>query len=198
MDARQAYIQKYTQRYGSAPTFLSPAPSGPIYSDSQSNSDVTSVIMPKTPRPVPLPMPVTPPPQPQVQPPYPHGHGYGRGGRHRSSRAVVPPHRVRHHRMQHSYGHHRHPAPLPITPAPVVTTGKTCPTWGYMVRTNPDGSETVVQCQPGSVAAAGLHGLDGLFDEVSSTMQGALGQNWMLYVGGAALAYFLFFKKGRR
>lgn len=195
MDARQLYIQKYTQRYGSAPAFLSPAPV-PIQSDSQSNSDVTGsatappYLVPIGPRPVPRPMPVQIDHQPRRQPP-------GRGGYPRGMHRGMSP-RVTHHRAQHSYGHRRRPVAVSPTVVPVsVATGKTCPTWGYMVRTNPDGSETVVQCAPGQPAAAGLHGLDGLLDEVTGTMQGALGPNWMLYLGGAAIAYFLFFKKRR-
>jgi len=191
MDARQAYIQKYQQRYGSAPTFLSP-PQVPIQSDSQSNAGPVGVVtsppylVPIGPRPIPRPMPV------QIDHP-PRRSPHARGGYPRGVHRGVPP-RVQHHRARHSYGHHRQPAPVAVAPAP---TGKTCPTWGYLVRTNPDGSETVVQCQPGSMAAAGLHGLEGLFDEVSNTMQSALGPNWMLYVGGAAAAYFLFFRKRR-
>lgn len=117
-----------------------------------------------------------------------------------------PPHaHTWHHRRAH--GHLRpHPAPLgpPVymppteTPAPVVVvappapvaTGPICPTWGYLVRTNPDGSETVVQCQPGQHAAAGLHGLEG----IGETMAGYLGPNWMLYVGLGLAAWF-FLKK---
>lgn len=107
----------------------------------------------------------------------------------------------------HHYGRRRHPYPVmphppikvapdpivapPILPIlPIVPTGKTCPTWGWMVRTNADGSETVIACTPGQPGAAGLHGLE----SITGTLQGALGPNWMLYIG-AGLAAWYFMKK---
>jgi hypothetical protein len=77
------------------------------------------------------------------------------------------------------------PVPVPVTPP--APAGKTCPTWGWMVSTNPDGSETVHQCQPGTPAAPGLHGL---IDDISAPIAATLGPNWLLYVGLGLAAYF--------
>jgi hypothetical protein len=140
-------------------------------------------------------------------PPWAHGRGWGRGGYDRD------------HRRRHSYGQRPGPmppgpapigppqsegpplpvgppvvvpAPMPVVPAP---TGKPCPTWGWAVSTNPDGSETVHQCTPGQPMAAGLHGLYGSglsgLDGITDTLESTLGPNWMLYLGLGIGAWFL-------
>lgn len=161
----------------------------------------------KVPRP-PVPLPVTPagptdtiqpggPPGTAVAPRrWPPGRGWHRGWGERQGGYGYD----RRHRRRHSFGPRPTPVPLPVTPAPPpvpvpvaippAPTGKTCPTWGYMVSTNPDGSETVHQCQPGQPAAPGLHGLDGLIDDITAPIAATLGPNWLLYVGLGAAAWF--------
>src|SRR5215475_14558534 len=143
-------------------------------------------LQPKPPMPVPVPLPVTPAgpldtptspgPPPTAGLPRTHPRGiwrppWGGTGRGRWGKGRGEPHEEgRHHRRRHSYGGRPAPVPLPVTPAPPpvpvpvavappVPTGKPCPTWGWAVSTNPDGSETVHQCHPGDPMAPGLHGL---------------------------------------
>lgn len=172
----------------------------PIQSDSQSNAG--SAYPAPIPRPAPpippIPMPVTP-----AQPPPAYGRGgrwgghrgWGRGGGYDRDGGGYG------HRRRHSFGPRPAPVPVPPTPAPVpvpvtpppapVATGKTCPTWGWMSRDNPDGSYTVIQCHPGDPAAAGLHGLGSIIDDIAAPIAATLGPNWLLYLGVGVAAYFL-------
>ena len=123
--------------------------------------------------PYPLPVPPRYYPQPRRRP-----------KRHRRHRG---PHRARHPVFIKVAPPVATAPPIRVPVAPIVT-GKICPSWGWMVKTNEDGSETVIKCQPGQPGAPGLHGLDG----ITETMEGALGPNWMLYIGaGLALWYFM-------
>lgn len=221
-----AYLAKYKQTFG-APwagvrrdivSYVDTGDGGTVNPTGNQYRGGPPII--KLPGPVPTPVPVTPVTPVTPSPPVisiPGRHHKPWEGRH--VHPLPPVHSGRgwrdrddgRHRRRHSFGPRPAPPPyrlpgppppVPVTPPevapPVAATGKICPTWGYMVSTNPDGSETVHQCQPGSVAAAGLHGLDGLFDDITAPIAGVLGPNWMLYAGAAALAYFFFFKKGRR
>lgn len=119
------------------------------------------------------------PPAPMVQPAPPPRHTW---------HARAGAHRRRHHPAPLGPPVYVPPVeqPAPVVVAPPIATGPRCPTWGWMVRTNADGSETVIACTPGQPAAAGLHGLDG----IGETMASYLGPNWMLYVGLAVGAWY--------
>lgn len=191
MDARQAYIAKYKAAYGRAPVLSSaPGPRKPI-----ALTGGPAVVM-YTPPPAKPVRPVRPMPPirvfPQPAPPIDHRPSDPRHGHRRSPIPLGPPVFVP--PTTDKPAPVIQPAPLPVQPAP---GGLTCPSWGWMVKTNPDGSETVVRCAIGQPAPAGLHGFDEVWNQVSSTMAGTLGPNWLLYVGGAAAAYFLLFKKRR-
>jgi hypothetical protein len=119
-------------------------------------------------------------------------------------------------RQRHAHGRHPQPMPaithdkvvitgppavmpMPVTPKPMpppesipMPTGRTCPSWGWMVRTNADGSETVVPCAPGQMAPAGLHGLD--FSQLQSSM-GTVAGIPTFWLAAFAAAYFLFFRR---
>ena len=184
------------------------------------------IIKLPAPAPVPMPVTPGPTPVDTIQPGgppgtavlprrWPPGRGWHRGW---TTHGEPPAHGGRgerqggygydrRHRRRHSFGPRPIPVPLPVTPGPVpvptpapipavAPTGKICPTWGYMVSTNPDGSETVHQCTPGQPGAPGLHGLDGLIDDITAPIAATLGPNWLLYLGLGAAAWF-FMKKRR-
>lgn len=152
-------------------------------------------IPPRLP-PVPI---ITHPHGPRKQPPVRHPMPPIRVPRPRIQPAPLPPRYVKPHHGRRHHGPRPHPVPVfgppvyvpPVEPAPIVAaspvaTGPICPSWGWMVKTNPDGSETVVRCAIGQPTSGGLHGLELITDSI----QGVLGPNWMLYVGGALAAWF--------
>lgn len=203
--AEQAYITKYKARFGRMPP-VSPAPGprakpiaisgGPVAFVGPTGVRVDAPKKAIPPRILPVMPPQPIPPFHLPQPPVAGNRGW-RGRR-----------RPAHRGHGHSFGHRPRPVPLPVmppTPAPTPTpitvappapvqTGPICPSWGWMVSTNPDGSETVHQCQPGQHAAAGLHDFD--LSQLSSSMGTVAGIPTFWLVAGAA-AYFLFLKKRR-
>lgn len=202
-------MAKPIQAYGGP---LLVGPTGVQYTN---NSGRIDVIDPPQYYPMPVPPrqpPVVYPPQPVIT----HPHPPARHKKPKPHRGPLPPIRVSPPIIQpqppqpptrHTWhGRHAHPprrhhpvplgppvyvppvteTPAPVVVAPPVASGPKCPNWGWMVRTNPDGSETVVACTPGQTAAAGLHGLDG----INEVMTGYLGPNWMMYAAIAAGAWF--------
>lgn len=204
--AQIAYVKKYQATYGRPPASLpnlqaAIGPRGitvtspPIYKPPVDRRPMPPLRVPPLRQPPavqpPLPPAMTPEDRWRRRPGIRHAH---RGWRNRRRPVAMPP---THLPPQPYVAPTEKPAPVPMPVQTAPPTGPICPSWGWMVRTNPDGSETVVRCAIGQPAPAGLHGLDGLWDDISGKAQSLLGPNWMLYAGGTLAAYFLLFKRRR-